>query len=244
MRLNKYISQAGFTSRRKADQLIFNGQVKVNKQIITKPYFQVNPEQDIVEIQNHIIKINPKPFTLVLNKPIHVITSLFDPQNRTTIYDLLPPKIKQQRPIPIGRLDYFSEGLLLLTTDGELCYRLTHPKYKVEKIYLVRLRGKSIKEKLKKMEQGMTLLEGEYVFPAKTKIIKENKSFTLVEIIIKQGLNRQIRRMCRDLDLTILQLKRVQVGPIKLKNLKPGRHRLLNKKEINTLYSNVGLNPP
>ncbi|WP_456325947.1 pseudouridine synthase [Desulfonauticus submarinus] len=244
MRLNKYISQAGFTSRRKADQLIFNGQVKVNRQIITKPYFQVNPEQDIVEIQNHIIKINPKPFTLVLNKPIHVITSLSDPQNRTTIYDLLPPKIKQQRPIPIGRLDYFSEGLLLLTTDGELCYRLTHPKYKVEKIYLVRLRGKSIKEKLKKMEQGMTLLEGEYVFPARTKIIKENKSFTLVEIIIKQGLNRQIRRMCRDLDLTILQLKRVQIGPIKLKNLKPGKHRLLNKNEINTLYSNVGLNPP
>jgi len=236
MRLNKFIAQAGITSRRKADQLIEQGKVKVNKRPVFKPYYQVDPNQDIITIGSKVIKPRDKDIYLLLNKPIEVITALSDPQGRTTIYDLLPASLTCKRPVPVGRLDYFSEGLLLLTTDGELCYKLTHPKFKIPKTYRVKIRTeRELPSKLKIMEKGMVLKEGEKVWPAQTRIITTNKHYTLIDITIKQGLNRQIRRMCRDLDLTILQLKRIKLGPLGLKNLAPGKFRHLSSYELNLL---------
>ncbi|MDQ7031555.1 MAG: pseudouridine synthase [Desulfonauticus sp.] len=241
MRLNKFIARSGFSSRRKAEELITAGKVKVNHQVVKEPYFQVKPEQDQVYVNDQKIHLQTRHCHIVLNKPIEVVTTLKDPQQRKTVYDLLPASIKKQRPFPVGRLDYFSEGLLLLTTDGELCYRLTHPRYKVKKVYQVTVKGKQIRTKLRVMEQGMILQEGDRVLPAQINILEHKEDLTVFEITIKQGLNRQIRRMCRDLELTILKLKRIQMGNIRLLNTKPGQYRFLSSKEIKCLYTSLGL---
>lgn len=239
MRLNKFIARAGYTSRRKADELIKQGLVKINDKIIKEPYFQVDPEKDLVKIKEKILRLETKHIYLMLNKPLQVVTSLKDEQKRKTVFDLLPKEIQKRRPFPVGRLDFFSEGLLILTTDGELCYRLTHPKYKVAKTYLIKVRGENIEDKLKIMQKGMTLKEGEKILPAKIRVINKQTPFWVVELTITQGLNRQIRRMCRDVNLTLLQLKRIKIGPLTLSNLPPGKFRNLTKKEISLLFKTL-----
>lgn len=241
MRLNKFIARAGYTSRRKADVLIKQGLVQVNGKKVIEPYFQVNPQKDLVKIKEKTLYLDTKPLYLMLNKPLQVVTSLKDEQGRKTVLDLLPKEIQKKRPFPVGRLDFFSEGLLILTTDGELCYRLTHPKYKIPKTYLVKVRGEDIENKLKIMQRGMLLKEGDRVLPAKIKVVNKQKDFWQIELTITQGLNRQIRRMCRDVELTLLQLKRIKIGPLALTGLPPGKFRNLTPKELSLLFQAVGL---
>jgi 23S rRNA pseudouridine2605 synthase len=241
MRLNKFIAHTGYTSRRKADELIFAGEVKVNNQIVTEPYLQVDPKRDKVSIKGKLLSYSEENIYLMLNKPIEVITSAKDEKGRKCVLDLLPEHLKKQRPFPVGRLDYFSEGLLLLTTDGKLCYRLTHPKYKIPKTYVVKVRGENIAEKIKIMQKGMTLKEGEKVLPAQVKVLKTANTHWEIELTITQGLNRQIRRMCRDLDLTVLKLVRIQLGPLHLGNLARGKFKHLTTPEKKLLLKAVGL---
>ena len=244
IRLNKYIAQCGVTSRRGADDLVFAGRVTVNDATADSPGMQVVPGQDKVAVDGKPVALPSaaaRETTLLLHKPVEIVTTAKDPQGRITVLDLLPEAIQKLRPFPVGRLDFFSEGLLLLTTDGDLCYRLTHPKYHLPKVYVVTIRGNVPESAVNAMRKGMTLREGEKLAPAKVQLLKPVAGTQQIEITLIQGINRQIRRMCEELGLTILRLKRVQQGPIQLGDLKRGQWRELSDKEVLALKKAVQL---
>ena len=242
VRLNKFLAQNGLCSRRGADELIRQGAVTVNGQK-AEAGTKVDPARDQVAVHGKPVApaAEAAGLTLALHKPVQVVTTARDPQGRTTVLDLLPPEIRKLRPNPVGRLDFLSEGLLLLTTDGELCNRLTHPRHHVPKTYRVRLRGRVSDEALRSMRSGMTLVEGDVLAPVQTRVLSEAFGETLLEMILIQGVNRQIRRMCRDLNLTVLQLSRTAQGPVLLGDLKPGAWRELSPRELRDLRRAAGL---
>ena len=245
LRLNKFLAQAGYCSRRKADELISQGRVTLNGQTTLQLGSKILPAKDKVFIDNQEIKLpvdeqNCHAYIL-LNKPVQVVSSVKDPQGRQTILDLLPHELVQKRIYPVGRLDYMSEGLLLLTNNGELTYRLTHPRWHVPKVYEVKVRGKVNQEVLRKMRSGMVLKEGEKLAPVKVSVQNMEDKNTLLRMELKQGVNRQIRRMCRDLNLTILLLKRISQGPLQLDSLPSGSWRHLTASELRKLMQKVGL---
>lgn len=267
VRLNKALAQAGVCSRRAADALIRDGEVRINDLVVRTPGIRVDPQKDRVCIKGEPVRlIQPGAMDhlyLALHKPKGVMSTAKDPQGRRTVLDLLPPDIRRQRPFPVGRLDRMSEGLLLLTTDGELALRLTHPRHEHPKIYHVWVRGRVSPEKLQAMRSGMILAEGDRLAPvlvrelrgqvlnldtslkaAKIKIMGSagnvkiqdlTPSCVLLEMVLRQGVNRQIRRMCRDLRLHVLRLVRVQQGPICLGNLAPGAWRRLRPEELRNI---------
>lgn len=243
LRLNKFIAQCGIASRRGADDMVFAGRVTVNGEPADSPGLQVDPDRDEVAVDGKIIglKASAGDLTLMLHKPVETVTTARDPQGRKTVLDLLPPEIRKKRPFPVGRLDFFSEGLLLLTTDGDLCYRLTHPKYHLPKIYVVTIRGSVPQRAVQTMRQGMTLREGDKLAPATVRVKKPVAGTQQLEITLIQGVNRQIRRMCEELGLTILRLARVRQGPISLGDLKRGAWRELTAEETAALKKDVGL---
>ena len=241
LRLNKAIAHSGVASRRGADTLILAGRVTVNNVVITEPGTRISPETDIVAVDGKPLE-EPTGGALhyvMLHKPIHVIATASDPQGRQTVLDLLPPKFAEKRLYPVGRLDYFSEGLLLLTNDGELTLRLTHPRYHQEKVYHVRVKESPSSAMLATMRSGMTLAEGEKLAPVSVHIIEGQGH--ILEMTLHQGINRQIRRMCRDLGLTILKLVRISSGPLSLGDLPSGAARELTPQEIAALKHSAGL---
>lgn len=243
LRLNKFIAQCGVASRRGADDMVFAGRVTVNGEPADSPGLQVDPARDEVAVDGKVIgrKADTGDLTLMLHKPVETVTTAKDPQGRKTVLDLLPPEIRRKRPFPVGRLDFFSEGLLLLTTDGDLCYRLTHPKYHLPKVYVVTIRGSVPQRAVQTMRQGMTLREGDKLAPAAVRVKKPVAGTQQLEITLIQGVNRQIRRMCEELGLTILRLARVRQGPISLGDLKRGAWRELTAEETAALKRDVGL---
>lgn len=251
MRLNKALATAGVCSRRKADELVFSGKVAVNGVIARSPGMQVDTGEDIITVNDKPVAfLSPgrpeeaKAYYL-LNKPVEVVTTLSDPQGRRTVLDILPENLRKRRVFPVGRLDYFSEGLLLLTTDGDLTYRLTHPKHHLPKIYEVLVRGEVTQAKLATMRSGMTLAEGERLAPVDVTILARKPSGpTLLRMTLIQGINRQIRRMCRDLGLTVLKLRRTREGPLELGALPVGQARSLTSEEVKALRKAVGLGTP
>lgn len=178
---------------------------------------------------------------LMLNKPVEVVTTVSDPEGRRTVLDLLPARYKSSRIFPVGRLDFFSEGLLLLTNDGELTQRLTHPRFHLPKHYEVLVREEPSSMALDSMRSGMTLAEGDRLAPVAVEKIGNQQRGTLLAMTLKQGVNRQIRRMCRDLGLTILRLRRVGQGSLKLGELATGACRSLEPGEVRALKKAVGL---
>ena len=238
MRLNKFLATCGVASRRKCDELIFSGKVKVNGNVVTSPGFNVDHEKDVITVNGEQVVL-PKKIYIALNKPEGVLCSLKDDFNRKIITDLIP-EIKE-RVYPVGRLDYNTEGLILLTNDGELANRLIHPKYKVEKTYHVLIKGQISVNELKELEKGMILEENEKLLPSKCKILNISKKTSLVEIKIKEGKKRQIRRMFHQLGYEVKKLRRVKFGPIKLGMMKKGEWRFLTKKEVKILYKITGL---
>lgn len=243
IRLNKFIAQNGVASRRGADELVFAGRVTVNGRKADSPGVQVDPARDDVAVDGKPVgtKAAPAELTIMLHKPVETVTTARDPQGRTTVLDLLPAGIVDKRPFPVGRLDFFSEGLLLLTTDGDLCYRLTHPKYHLPKVYVVTVRGTVPPAAEAAMRKGMTLKDGTKLAPAKVLVKRPVAGTQQVEITLIQGINRQIRRMCEELGLTILRLKRVSQGPVELGGLKRGQWRELTDREVAALKKAVGL---
>lgn len=235
IRLNRAIASAGAASRRKADELIKAGRVKVNGETALNPATQV-ASADRIELDNILLDLSPPLVYLMLNKPTHTVTTAHDPQGRKTVLDLLPAEFKNLRLYPVGRLDYFSEGLLLLSNDGELANRLMHPRHHLPKLYEVRIRGGVSAKALAQMESGMLLEDGTRLLPvkAKTRPLADGDSLLVLEL--RQGVNRQIRRMCDQLGLVILSLKRIAQGPLELGNLKSGELRRLTKKEVDALY--------
>lgn len=235
-RLQKFIAKAGVTSRRKAEKLILEGRVKVNGEVIRTLGVKIDPERDIVEIDNKVVKPDKKIY-IALYKPVGYISSLYDPFGRRTVKDLLRDKVPF-RVYPVGRLDFDSEGLLLCTNDGEIANVLIHPRYKIPKVYQVLIDGIPKEEELKKLREGVILEEGR-TLPAGFEIIWENrrKNISLLKVVLYQGWKRQIRRMLALFNYKVLNLKRVQIGMIKLGDLKPGEFRFLRDDEIKWLES-------
>ncbi|WP_018125226.1 pseudouridine synthase [Desulfovibrio oxyclinae] len=243
IRLNKYLAMNGIASRRGADDLVFSGRVSVNGEVAESPGVKVTPGSDKVLVDGKPVGTPPESnVTIMLNKPTRVVTTASDPQGRKTVMDLLPNDIKAKRPFPVGRLDFFSEGLLLLTTDGDLCHRLTHPRYHLPKDYAVTVRGLIPGDAIKTMESGMTLEEGEKLAPVKISVKPPKDGKQMMIMTLHQGINRQIRRMCRDLDLTILRLKRVRQGPLEIGRLPVGKWKYIDGAELKELRAAVGLN--
>jgi len=242
--MNKALAMAGVCSRRAADELISQGRVKVNGEPV-EPGQKIDPAKDVVEVDGKRIDVHrpqeSELLYLLMNKPVRVVTTAKDPQGRKTVIDMLPPKYARQRVFPVGRLDFFSEGLLLLTNDGDLANRLMHPRWHLEKIYEVTVRGQVPEESLWTMRNGMTLAEGEKLAPVKVRATELEHGRTRLTLTLIQGVNRQIRRMCRDLNLTILTLKRIRQGPVLLKGLRPGEVRELTANEAAALRKAVEL---
>ena len=243
VRLNKFLAEAGIASRRGADDLIKAGRVSVNGAVQREPGTRVDPGQDKVTFDGAPVASHQEtaPVYVMLNKPVHVVTTVRDPQGRRTVLDLLPEDLRVLRLFPVGRLDYMSEGLLLLTNDGELTLRLTHPRHEHPKVYEVLVREAVPDKALAEMRRGMRLKEGERLAPVEVRAMTQRNGTTLLRMTLRQGVNRQIRRMCRDLGLTILRLVREELGPLKLDGLASGTWRRLDEGEIRNLESTLGM---
>ena len=233
-RLQKYLAQAGVASRRKCEEYIEQGRVKVNGKTITELGTKVNPETDKVEFDNKLISKQNEEYTyILLNKPIDYVTTVKDQFNRNTVLDLV--KVNK-RLVPVGRLDMFTSGALILTDDGDFVYKITHPKHEITKTYTVTLKGIVTKEDVKKLENGVDI--GNFTTSkARVKILKtdEETNKSRLEITIHEGKNRQIRRMCEAIDKKVLALHRSKIGNIGVKDLKIGTWRYLKKSEVDEL---------
>lgn len=239
-RLNKAIAARGFCGRRKADELIFAGKVKVNGEIAANPALRVESGA-VIEIDGRIIGAEHPPLYVIMNKPVQTVCTRSDPEGRSTVMDFLPSDLRQKGLFPVGRLDYFSEGLLLFTNDGDLALRLAHPRFEHSKVYEVIIRGQPPSSALAQIRKGMILEDGTRLLPVpiKTKTIPSGK--TLLTLELRQGVNRQIRRMCSQLNLTILRLRRISEGVLHLGDLKPGHIRVLDAGEAHKLRKAAGL---
>ncbi len=232
-RLQKVISQAGLASRRQAEKLITEGRVAVNGHVVTELGSKVVINKDKISVDGKLIT-GEKPVYILLYKPKGVVTTLRDPQGRKTISDFI--KDIPQRVYPVGRLDYNTEGLLILTNDGELTHALIHPSKKINKIYSAKISGQASEEKLDLLRAGVQLEDG-MTAPAliQRKAYDKIKNETSIEITIHEGKNRQIRRMCEKIGHPVNQLKRIQFAFLTLSGLKRGQYRHLNPIEIEEL---------
>jgi len=232
--LLKILTGAGLGSRRKMAEVIKQKRVSVNGQIITDFRYPVNPETDRVSLDGKPLDIKPRQtVTLMLHKPKDTISTVSDERGRRTVTDLLPEKYRSLRLYPVGRLDKDSTGLLLLTNDGELAYKLTHPKFEHEKEYLVHIEGRLKPEEKRKLEQGLELEDG-MTHPAKVKEVKSSPPFNY-SITIHEGRKRQVRRMFAHLGYRVLALKRVRMGNLNLGDLPEGKTRELSAREVRAL---------
>ncbi len=238
IRLNKFLSQAGIASRREADRLIQEGRIQVNGNPVLDLGHKIDPERDVVWVDGKKVKRPGKLVYVILNKPAGYLVTLRDPFQRRTIRELLPPDLG--RLFPVGRLDRESKGLLLLTNDGELAFRLSHPRYEIKKVYLARVRGKPDKESLSRLEQGI-LLDGKRTAPAKVTLLRPGPESSLLRIEIHEGRKREVRRMGEAIGHPVLELERVEYGGLTLRGLKSGQWRLLRPWEVNRLKKLVSL---
>ena len=230
IRLQKYLSEAGIASRRKSEELILQGKIKVNGQVVTELGTKVNPEKDEVKYKDKLVKIENKKIYILLNKPIGYVTTAKDQFNRDSVLDLV--KVKE-RIVPVGRLDMYTSGALILTNDGEFVYKVTHPKHEINKTYTVTLKGIVDKNTIENLKDGVDI--GGYVTkPAKVKILKldKEKNITRLEIIIHEGKNRQVRKMCEAVGHKVLALHRSAIAGVGVKDIELGKWRYLTKEEV------------
>lgn len=231
VRLNKYIADAGICSRRKADELIGNGNVKVNGAVMKELGYQVE-EGDVVKVNGKVIDAVGKKVYVVVNKPLGYITSMGDDKDRATVAELVSDI--PERLFPVGRLDYNTSGLLIMTNDGQLTYTLTHPKHEVYKTYIAKVAGVLSDARVAKLRKGVDI-GGFITSPAKVKVIKQMPRHAIVEISIREGKNRQVRKMFATVGNKVQELQRVSIGEIKLGRLMEGHYRKLNREEIEYL---------
>lgn len=228
-RLQKVLAYAGITSRRKTEELILQGKVTVNENTVRSPGFKVDLKQDVIRVEGKLVKPEVRVYIL-LHKPRGYVTTTSDPLGRPTILDLVD-RIKV-RIYPVGRLDFDSSGLLLLTNDGELTYYLTHPKFEIRKTYLATFSGQLDSKAIRSLKTGVKLKDG-WTVPCEVAVKERGESFTLLEMTIQEGRNRQIRRMGEAIGYPVIQLKRIRFGPWNLSGLKkPGQYRYLDPGEV------------
>lgn len=225
-RINKYIASCGVCSRRKAEEYVLSGRVKVNDIIIKDLAYKVK-EEDIIKIDDNIINKEERKVYIMLNKPKGYVTTSHEQFGRKSVLDLIDEDV---RVYPIGRLDMYTEGLLLLTNDGDFANKLMHPKNKIAKKYIVTSKEKITQNQKELLESGVNI--GDYITrPAKVNILTNNQ----FEIIISEGKNRQVRRMCEAVRVNLTNLKRIQIGNINLGNLQTGKYRYLSDEEIKSI---------
>lgn len=235
IRLQKYIADCGVTSRRKAEELIEQGHVRINGKKVTEQGIKVNPQEDTVEVQGKVIDLlTVDHIYLVMNKPRSYVTTVSDPEGRKTVMDLIPIKT---RVYPIGRLDYLSEGLLLFTNDGDFANQIMHPSFGVTKTYEVKIFGKVTDVLLRKLRNGIEDKE-EFLKPKSVRVIEQLPNKTWLEFRLEEGKNREIRRICEAAGLTIDKLKRVAIGNLDISKIKPGTWEYLSKAD---LYKAIGI---
>ena len=234
MRINKYIAHAGVASRRKAEELIKQGLVTLNGQVVTELATTVK-SGDRVEVEGQPIYNEEKVYYL-LNKPRGVISSVRDDKGRQTVVDLLP-KVKE-RIYPVGRLDWDTSGLLILTNDGDFTDKMLHPRHEIDKVYVARVKGLASKDNLRPLTKGI-VIDGKKTQPARYRIVKTDreKNRSVVELTIHEGRNHQVKKMFEAVGLMVDTLSRTRFGTLDLSGLNPGEARRLNKKEISQLYN-------
>ena len=234
MRLQKYLANCGIASRRKCEELILTGKVEVNGKVLTELGTKIDIDTDEIKYNGKIIKNEEEKVYILLNKPIGYVTTAKEQFGRDMVLDLV--KINK-RIVPVGRLDMYTSGALILTNDGELVNKLTHPKNEINKTYNVTISGKIKKQEVELLKNGVEIDNGYITKPAEVKILKidEEKNISRIQIIIHEGKNRQIRKMCASIGKKVLALHRSKIGKINVKNLKLGDWRYLTKKEIQDL---------
>ena len=244
IRLQKLIARSGITSRRKAEELIRHGQVTVNGQTVMTLGTKIDPAQDHVKIDGRHLKPQPPDTFLILNKPMGYLSTLHDPIGRPTIKALVPkPSL---RLFPVGRLDYDSEGLLLLTNNGDIAQACLHPTNHVPKTYRVKIKGVLADKEIQQLRHGLTLDDGPTA-PAKVRKAGKAEANSWVEITIHEGRKHQVKRMFEKIGHPVIRLKRVQFGPLNLGTLHPGKTRYLTDQEANDLrrlLTNIGTPGP
>lgn len=231
VRLHKLISQAGVTSRRKAEELIREGRVRINGKTVFQLGTKADPDRDTIDVDGKRIEPKQPRISVLLNKPDGYITSLRDPEGRPTVkklVDNIPVRL-----YPVGRLDYHTEGLLILTNDGDLAQKIEHPSHALEKVYVAKVKGVPEEIKINKLRGGI-ILEDRKTLPAKIKILETRKNAWL-EITIQEGRQNQIRNMFEKIGHPVLKLKRIAIGAIRDDSLKPGEYRILKPQEIRIL---------
>ena len=233
IRLQKYLANCGIASRRKCEEFILQGKVEVNGKIIKELGSKINPEKDIVKFDGKDVKKEKKLVYILLNKPIGYVTTAEDQFHRDTVLDLV--KVKE-RIVPVGRLDMYTSGALILTNDGDFVYKVTHPKHEINKTYTVTIKGIVQNNEVEELRKGVKI-EDYTTKPAKVKILKTDveKDISRLEITIHEGKNRQVRKMCEAIGRKVLALHRSKIGNIGVKKLKLGQWRYLTQKEIHSL---------
>ena len=233
LRLQKYLAQCALGSRRHCETLVAEGRVTINGEVVAERGARIDPECDEVSVDGHPVRRIEERRVLMLHKPQGYVTTRKDPYGKENVYQLLPESMRLQV-FPIGRLDKDTEGLLLFSNDGQLAFRLMHPRYSVEKTYEITVEGTYERDRLRPLEEGIRLGD-RLTAPAKVTRLRSGKTRTVFSLTIHEGRKRQIRRMCRALGLKLLYLKRYRQGPIDLGNLPKGKWRFLDEKEIQQL---------
>ncbi len=234
IRLQKYLAECGIASRRKAEEYIQEGKVQVNGKTITELGVKIDPDTDIVYFDNKKVEKQNEKIYILLNKPIGYVTTTKDQFNRQTVLDLI--KGLNKRIVPVGRLDMYTSGALILTNDGEFIYKVTHPSHEITKTYVATLKGIITNEEIEKLRSGVEI-EDYITRPARVKILKTDtdKNISRIEITIHEGKNRQVRKMCEAIGRNVMALHRSKIGNIGVKDLKIGEWRYLNLKEVKTV---------
>ena len=232
VRLQKFLADAGVASRRKAEELILAGKVSVNGTVVTTLGTKVDDKTDEVSYNGKKVVPNTHFVYVMLHKPEGYVTTVKDQFDRPTVMDLV--KKIPERIVPVGRLDYDTSGLLLLTNDGDLTYHLTHPKHKIEKVYLAKVFGRPDENAVNQFKWGV-MIDGRRTEPAKLEILEDLGKYTMCRITITEGRNRQVRKMCEAVKHPVAMLKRVATGDVALGDLAKGKYRFLTEEEVRSL---------
>ncbi len=229
VRLQKYLALCGVASRRKAEDLIKTGRVKVNGKTITTMGVLVDEKEDIIFLDEKKLELETKKRYVILNKPKGYVTTSEDQFDRATVMDLVSEI--EERIYPVGRLDYDTEGLLLLTNDGDFAYKIAHPKGEINKVYIAKIAGVFNQEKAEKLKKGV-IVDGKITSESKVELISEDKKYKVVKITIHEGRNRQVKKMFEAVGCKVLELKRTSVGRFSLGNIPLGKWREFTKAEM------------
>jgi pseudouridine synthase len=239
IRLNQYLAQLGVASRRGADEIIAAGRVRIDGKIVRKLGTRVVPSEHVIAVDGKVVAKPPRRLVFLLHKPKGYVSTVSDPEGRPTVMDLMRSVARKQRLFPVGRLDVNTTGALLITNDGELCYRLTHPRFQIPRVYQVRVRGDVSDAQLRRLLRLAREGVRDYEQPRATKpsvlIVKQLEKEAILKVTLLEGRNRQVRLMCEAVGLWVVELKRLSFGPVSVRKLPLGAIRPLERRELNRL---------